>query len=272
MILLVCFAVTVLVVNSCEGKPAQFKGYPEENRNVNNPNLFEGDMLVDPEVKKIALAGGDISMATASRKRGTTKLHIWPSGRIPYVIEPSVPSIHRDKIEKAMREWENGTCLSFVPYVQNSGDVYMKISGNLPGCFAIVGYIPIPPHLPKKFRGLTLNLGPGCFQHRVFLHELGHVIGFYHEQSRPDRDSYVNILTDNIMRGRDNDFRKYGTRRIDSLGSPYDLKSVMHYGPKTFSKNGQNTIEPVDPNQTLENNENISVTDKQQVNLLYNCV
>jgi hypothetical protein len=32
---------------------------------VNNPNLFEGDMLLDPEVKKIALAGGDISMATA---------------------------------------------------------------------------------------------------------------------------------------------------------------------------------------------------------------
>jgi hypothetical protein len=59
---------------------------------VNNPNLFEGDMLLDPEVKKIALAGGDISMATAGRKRGATKLHIWPSGRIPYAIEPSVPS------------------------------------------------------------------------------------------------------------------------------------------------------------------------------------
>ena len=59
---------------------------------MNNPNLFEGDMLLDPEVKKIALAGGDISMATAGRKRGATKLHIWPNGRIPYAIEPSVPS------------------------------------------------------------------------------------------------------------------------------------------------------------------------------------
>jgi hypothetical protein len=52
--------------------------------------------------------------------------------------------------------------------------------------------------------------------------------------------------------GKDNEFsntmKKYS---IDSLGTPYDLKSVMHYGPKMFSKNGQNTMEPVDPNVSI---------------------
>lgn len=68
-----------------------------------------------------------------------------------------------------------------------------------------------------------------CRKHGVLLHELGHTIGFYHEQSRIDRDNYIRILTDNIHPEVLGQFSKHSHKDIDSLGVPYDYDSIMHY-------------------------------------------
>ena len=59
----------------------------------------------------------------------------------------------------------------------------------------------------------------GCDQFSSVLHEIGHTIGFVHEHSRPDRDKYVEI---SISKASNKNYRKYGTRYVDTFDLPYD--------------------------------------------------
>jgi hypothetical protein len=60
-------------------------------------------------------------------------------------------------------------------------------------------------------------------------HELGHALGLFHEQSRPDRDDYVTVLTNNINPAAIPNFDKSSSDDVQTYGIPYDYGSVMHY-------------------------------------------
>ena len=72
----------------------------------------------------------------------------------------------------------------------------------------------------------------------VIAHELGHCLGFWHEQSRSDRDSYITINLDKIQNGKADDF---AIEDHSSHYGPYDFDSVMHYNSCGFSTCGNCT-------------------------------
>ena len=47
----------------------------------------------------------------------------------------------------------------------------------------------------------AISIGKNCDKFGIVVHELGHVIGFWHEHTRPDRDEHVSIIRDNIQPG-----------------------------------------------------------------------
>ena len=66
-------------------------------------------------------------------------------------------------------------------------------------------------------------------------------------------------------------FEKYNNTVVDTQNTPYDYESVMHYSKNGFSANNLSTIEPLQPNVSIGQRENMSAIDIQEVRLFYNC-
>ena len=114
----------------------------------------------------------------------------------------------------------------------------------------------------------------------IIIHEVGHALGLWHEQSRPDRDSYIRVLNNNIEPKWRYNFAKQNLYEVDYHGTTYDYASVMHYSRKAFSSNGLNTIEVTDtteynrqgrPTLGASSKTQLSTTDATQLNRMYNC-
>ena len=177
--------------------------------------------------------------------------------QVPYAFAGQHDASDVAVIEKALKALgDRSRVLKFVPR-SSEGDYIIVENGS--GCSSYVGKIGGP-------QPVTLS-SFGCVTHGIVQHEFLHALGFYHEQSRPDRDEYVKINEENIDPTMMDNF--YKMTASDSLGSPYDYDSVLHYAKDDFSINGKDTITaPQAIGQRIEANDE----DIRQVILLYQCV
>ena len=182
-------------------------------------NLFEGDIAnvnLDAIQNSVQGKSGRNAIRDSWRK--------WPGGVIPYVISGRFNSRERAIIAKAMANYHKETCLRFVPRTNERG--YIDIMQGS-GCSSSVG---------RTGRRQQVSLGNGCVYTGIVMHELMHASGFWHEQSRADRDEHITINWHNIQSGMEYNFLKYDLNKIDHLGAGYDTCSVMHYGSTAFAK------------------------------------
>ena len=91
-----------------------------------------------------------------------------------------------------------------------------------------------------------------------------------HRYSPPLRPIIVNNPSI-VYTGRENNFQKYVRGQASDLGAPYDYGSLMHYGTNYFTKNGEDTIVPTDPNARIGQRLGLSDIDAWQVMKLYRC-
>ena len=124
--------------------------------------------------------------------------------------------------------------------------------------------------------GQAISIGKNCDKFGIVVHELGHVVGFWHEHTRPDRENHVVIERANIMSGQEYNFNKLTSEDVNSLGLAYDYDSIMHYARNTFSKGTYlDTILPVEmkgkKRPEIGQRLRLSEGDVAQANLLYKC-
>jgi hypothetical protein len=101
------------------------------------------------------------------------------------------------------------------------------------------------------------------------LHELLHTLGFVHEHSREDRDSFISIHWDNILIPQKNQFQMLPKSISIPVPIEFDFKSVLLYPANAFSMNGNFTITKKDESIYFANRSDLSELDVRRVNLLY---
>ncbi|GAB0188680.1 tolloid-like protein 1 [Grus japonensis] len=132
----------------------------------------------------------------------------------------------RAMFKQAMRHWEKYTCVTFIE--RSDEESYIVFTYRPCGCCSYVGRRGNGPQ--------AISIGKNCDKFGIVVHELGHVIGFWHEHTRPDRDDHVTIIRENIQPGQEYNFLKMEPGEVNSLGEPYDFDSIMHYARNTFSR------------------------------------
>ncbi|RVE47431.1 hypothetical protein evm_007941 [Chilo suppressalis] len=204
----------------------------------------------------------------SARAATNRKERIWENGVIPYEIDGNFSGAHKSLFKQAMRHWENFTCVKFVERDQDLHKDFIIFTERPCGCCSFVG---------KRGGGAqAISIGKNCDKFGIVVHELGHVVGFWHEHTRPDRDNHVQIIRDNIMTGQEYNFNKLTAEEVNSLGQTYDYDSIMHYARNTFSKGTYlDTILPLEVHgkkrPEIGQRVRLSVSDIAQTNLLYKC-
>uniref|UniRef100_A0A0K0F118 Zinc metalloproteinase n=1 Tax=Strongyloides venezuelensis TaxID=75913 RepID=A0A0K0F118_STRVS len=245
---------------------------------MSNPSMYQGDMILNKHQSGYLLAEAKMKLeAKHANKTGpdaekeiVDKLKKnrayskespfkWKFP-IPYYID-GVQSV--GVIDNALKNLEKETCITF----KKTGPFKDKLGLRIfpgKGCWSFVG--PVSDNKPQD-----VSFGKNCERNSIVQHEVSHALGLFHEQSRPDRDNYLNIAIQNVAPNMISNFDKTSLAVTETFGIPYDYGSVMQYPKKAFSSNGKLVMIPKNKLylDTIGQNEKAQFNDIKFLNAIY---
>jgi hypothetical protein len=223
--------------------------FPDGVRDVryterNGRAIYDGDIdlgSVDEIEEKRALFGGAIHKDFSRR---------WPNGVVRFRFDSSVSVATRSAVMAAHDAMEAVTPLKFVNIFDNASGAYLEyrqdVNDNDGGVSDQIG-------MSGGEQAVTFydaSVGQG-----LIIHETLHAVGFWHEQSREDRDAWVVIDNDCInwsLWDWENDQKQYEVKGDALELGPYDFRSIMHYSTGTWCAPNP----PAKCTKTLDDNNN----------------
>ncbi|MFC5048358.1 M12 family metallopeptidase [Aquimarina hainanensis] len=192
----------------------------------------------------------------------------WPDNIIRYRHSSKMPKKTQEKIKSAAKHITDKTNLTIRKWDKTKDkDIgYVWISYKS-GCSAQVGY------QAKKFPGQKMNISTSCSLGST-IHEFLHAAGVLHEQAHWNRDDYITVNWDNIIKNRQHNFKKYKKEELTTHSDAMDLNSIMMYGSTYFrtdkaKKEGKWSIETIDGKEIIPNRSYMTANDIDVINKVY---
>ncbi len=228
-------------------------------KNGKGKAIFEGDILLD-NVSASPNGPRSLSLGVAYSS------YLWPAvdgvSQIPYTIDPSSGDLTNLNAAITAFNAAFSGLIQLVPYTDQTDYVNFDFDPNNTSgsCEAYEG----------RVGGEQTVGGSGTCTTATILHEMGHTVGVWHEQSRPDRDTYVNVNYGAVIKASRSNFDQFLDN--DQELTPYDYASVMEYPAFSFSRNGEPCIESIPAGIPLSNPNGYSAADIDGIERLYGAI
>ena len=230
----------------------------------NGKAIFQGDIIlekVDPiDPQRPPPSSGIDSFGLAYSQ------YLWPKVgnqyQIPYVITSGTGNL--TNLNNAIAQFNSTfSNIKFVARTTQTDYVnfYFDPNDNSAQCEATVGRAGGE----QQVGGSGGSFNP-CTVGTI-LHEMGHTVGLWHEQSRPDRNTYISVNYSNLIKGSISNFNQiYDNAQQTTL---FDYASIMEYPAFSFSRNGGPAIESIPAGIPLSNLTGYTAADIDGIERLY---